>query len=59
MNDSNFKARSVDEIVTAAAAVYRLYGVENNLEVAHPATGHDFPEAERERAYRLLAATLR
>lgn len=59
LNDSNFKARSVDEIVNAAAAVYRLYGVENNLEVAHPATGHDFPDAERERAYRLLAAKLR
>jgi hypothetical protein len=59
LNDSNFKARSVDEIVTAATAVYRFYGVANNLEVAHPATGHDFPEAERERAYRLLADKLR
>jgi dienelactone hydrolase len=59
LNDSNFKARSVDEIVNAAAAVYRLYDVKENLEVAHPATGHDFPEAERERAYRLLAAKLR
>jgi dienelactone hydrolase len=54
LNDPNFKARSVDEIVNAAAAVYRLYGVWNNLAVAHPATGHDFPEAERERAYGLL-----
>lgn len=59
LNDSNFKARSVDEIVNAARAVYRLYAAENNLEVAHPATGHDFPDAERERAYRLLAAKLR
>jgi dienelactone hydrolase len=59
LNDSNFKARSVDEIVTAAAAVYRLYGAEKNLEVVHPPTGHDFPEAERKQAYRLLAATLR
>lgn len=59
LNDSNFKARSVDEVVAAAAAVYRLYGAEEDLEVAHPATEHDFPEAERERAYRLLAAKLR
>lgn len=59
LNDANFKSRSVDEIVTAAAAVYRLYGAEKNLAVLHPATGHDFPEAERERAYRLLAAELR
>ncbi len=59
LNDANFKSRSVGEIVTAAAAIYRLYGAENKLEVTHPATGHDFPEAERERAYRLLAAILR
>lgn len=59
LNDSNFKARSVDEIVAAAAAVYRLYGAEETLEVAHPATGHDFPEAERDRAYRLLLTKLR
>ena len=59
LNDANFKAQSVDEIVKAAVAVYRLYGAENNLEVAHPATGHDFPDAERERAYRLLAVELR
>ncbi len=59
LNDSNFQARSVDEIVATAAAVYRLYGKEEALEVAHPATGHDFPEAERERAYQLLAAKLR
>lgn len=58
LNDSNFKSRSVDEIVNAAAAVYRLYGVENNLIVEHPAAGHDFPDAVRERAYRLLAAKL-
>ena len=58
LNDSNFNARSVDEIVRAAAAVYRLHDAENNLAVAHPATGHDFPEAERERAYQLLAAEL-
>jgi dienelactone hydrolase len=58
LNDSNFKSGSVDEIVKAAAAVYQLYGVENNLALAQPAAGHDFPEVECERAYRLLADKL-
>lgn len=59
LNDSNFKARSVDEIVNVGMAVYRLYGMQDNLKVEHPATGHDFPEAQREQAYGLLAAKLR
>jgi len=58
LGDSNFKAGSVDEIVKAASVVYRLYGVETNLTVEHPDCGHDFPEAQRERAYRLLEEKL-
>ena len=57
--DSNFRARSVDDVVAAAAAVYRLYGAEKNLHVEHPPGGHDFPEAVRERAYRFLEESLR
>jgi hypothetical protein len=30
-----------------------------NLRVEHPTCAHDFPEAVRERAYRLLEETLR
>jgi dienelactone hydrolase len=59
LGDSNFQCRSVDEVVNAAAAVYRLYSAEENLAVEHPDCGHDFPEAVRERAYRLLAEKLR
>jgi hypothetical protein len=59
LGDSNFKARSVDEIVSAASAVYRLYSAEQNLRVEHPDGGHDFPEAQREQAYRLLEEKLR
>jgi len=59
LGDSNFKSHSVDEIVGVAAAVYRLYGAPQNLRVEHPDCGHDFPEAQREKAYRLLEETLR
>ena len=59
LGDSNFRARSVDEVVAAAAAVYQLYGAEKNLFVEHPPGGHDFPEAQREHAYRLLEDKLR
>jgi hypothetical protein len=57
-NDS-FKLESVDEVVEAASAVYRFYGVPENLWVEHPACAHDFPEDVRERAYRLLEENLR
>ena len=59
LEDSNFKARSVDEVVAAASAVYRLYGAEKNLQVVHPPGGHDFPDEVREQAYQLLAEKLR
>ena len=59
LEDSNFKAASVDEVVKAASAVFKLYGAEKNLQVIHPPGGHDFPEAAREQAYRLLDEKLR
>lgn len=59
LDDSNFQWRSVDAIVQAASPVYRLHQAEKHLVVEHPDTGHDFPEAQREQAYRLLAETLR
>jgi dienelactone hydrolase len=59
LGDSNFKASSVDEIVKAAAAVYRLHRAGKNLMLEHPDCGHDFPEAIREQAYRLLDEKLR
>jgi dienelactone hydrolase len=59
LRDDNFKPDSVDEIVKAAAAVYRLYGAPENLRLEHPDCAHDFPAEARERAYRLLAETLR
>jgi hypothetical protein len=54
LGDSNFKWRSVDEVVAAASQVYSLYGVKANLRVEHPDCGHDFPEEVRAMAYRAL-----
>jgi dienelactone hydrolase len=57
--DANFKWRSVDAVVTAAMAIYRLYGVPQNLQVEHPDCEHDFPPQIREQAYRFLDSHLR
>ncbi|MBU6400568.1 MAG: prolyl oligopeptidase family serine peptidase [Verrucomicrobia bacterium] len=57
--DTNFKWRSVDRVVAVARQVYRLYGAAQNLSVEHPDCGHQFPEAMREEAYRVLDAHLR
>lgn len=59
LGDSNFQARSVDEVVAAASQVYRLFGVKDNLRAEHPDAGHDFPDEVRERAYQLLEKELR
>jgi len=39
--------------------VYRLYGAEENLQIAHPDCSHSFPAEMREKAYRLLEEKLR
>jgi hypothetical protein len=59
LGDTNFKWRSVDRIVEAAAPVYQLYRKPHNLAVKHPDCGHDFPEDIREQAYRFLDEHLR
>jgi dienelactone hydrolase len=59
LGDSNFQARSVDEIVTAASQAYALYGAKEDLRVEHPDTDHDFPDDVRQRAYRWLEEKLR
>ena len=56
--DANFKWRSVDETVKAAAQVFDLYGARQNLRVEHPDCEHDFPPDMREQAYQFLEAGL-
>ena len=59
LRDANFRWQSVDWVVNAASAVYRLYGVPQNLPVEHPDCEHDFPPDVREAAYRFLDQHLR
>jgi dienelactone hydrolase len=59
LHDANFRWQSVDEVLHAAAAIYHLYGVPQNLAVEHPDCEHDFPPAVREAAYRFLDQYLR
>ena len=59
LGDDNFRWESVDRIVAAASAVYRLYGKPENLRLEHPEGGHGFPEAMRQIAYGLLDACLK
>ena len=59
LGDTNFKWRSVDEVVKSAKAVYRLYGAETNLKAEHPDCGHDFPLEIREETYNFLGEHLR
>jgi len=59
LGDGNFRWKSVDECVQAAAPVYDLLGGKGNLIVRHPDCGHDFPEELREEAYKLIDSVLR
>jgi dienelactone hydrolase len=59
LGDTNFKWDSVDQVTRAAGQVYDLFGVPDRLQVEHPDCDHDFPDAMREKAYRLLDTTLR
>jgi len=59
LHDSNFRQPSVDAILTAASAVYRLYHVPGVLQAASPDCRHDFPPKVREAAYQFLEQHLR
>src|SRR5438876_9529186 len=59
LGDTNFKWRSVDDIVKSASPVFRLYGVPQNLRVEHPDCGHLFPRGMRDMAYELFDKTLK
>ncbi len=58
MKDANFKWDSVDRIATAAAPIFKLYGVEANLTIRHPASDHDFPDQERYESYEVIGQVL-
>ena len=59
LRDANFRQASVDAILTAASAVYRLYHEPKVLQAAYPDCEHDFPPDVREAAYHFLDQHLR
>jgi len=59
LHDTNFKRRSVDEIVRAAEPVYGLYKARANLQVKHPDCAHDFTPEMRLVAYEFLDKALK
>ncbi len=59
LGDGNFQWRSVDRIATVARLIYEFYGGLAEIEVEHPDSGHDFPDAIRLKAYRRLDGVLR
>lgn len=59
LRDANFQWQSVDRCVAAAREVYTLHNASARLTVAHPDSEHDFPDAQRETAYRLFDSVLK
>lgn len=59
LRDSNFHWQSVDKCVESARKVYALHGAENAIQAEHPDSVHDFPDAQREKAYALIERVLK
>ena len=57
LHDDNFRADSVDRIAAFARPSFERLG--GKLIVEHPAAAHDFPDAMREQAYRIIEESLR
>jgi hypothetical protein len=58
LNDDNFSATSVDRLVATARPVFDMLGAGDRLMVEHPNATHDFPDAMREKAYKIIAEGL-
>lgn len=58
LRDSNFRWASVDRCVAEARKVYALHGVEQAIQVEHPDSEHDFPDAQRYKAYDIIRKVL-
>ena len=58
LRDSNFRWQSVDRCVAEARKVYALFPQPGAIQVEHPDSEHDFPDAQREMAYNLIAKGL-
>jgi hypothetical protein len=59
LHDDNFDVDGVKECLAAAQPIYQLLGKPENLRAVHPESAHDFPDDERQVAYRFLDIALR
>ena len=59
LHDGNFRSKSVDECAAAARPVYKLLSGEGNLIIKHPDCDHNFPDEQREEAYKVIDSVLR
>lgn len=51
LHDSNFEVSGVKDSIASAKPIYRLFGVEDQLQANYPDCAHDFPEPVRAVAY--------
>jgi dienelactone hydrolase len=58
LHDDNFDVTGVRDSVAAAEPIFALHGARNHLQVVYPNVGHDFPDAERESAYKAFDMAL-
>lgn len=56
--DHNFEVSGVRDVMAAVAPIYRLYSAENKLQALYPDCAHEFPPADRQRAYEFLTKSL-
>jgi hypothetical protein len=54
LRDDNFAVDGVRDCITAATPIYRLHEAAENLDVAYPSAGHDFPTDVRLKAYTFI-----
>ncbi|QDT26626.1 hypothetical protein Enr10x_19310 [Gimesia panareensis] len=59
LHDSNFRWKSVDKCAASAAPIYDLLGAKGKLVIDHPDCDHNFPEAQRQKAYQLFDTVLK
>lgn len=59
IHDSNFDLDGVKKAFRKAEEVYSLFGAKSQLQLVTPDAPHDFPEAERVKAYEWLGAQLK
>jgi dienelactone hydrolase len=57
--DGDFDVSGVRDVMTAAAAIYKLHGCPERLRAIYPDSGHAFPRAARQAAYEFFDAALK